>query len=152
MKLIEEKGNLFDLPLNYDLAHCISLDCAMGAGIAKTFAKQFPELKPTLLKCIDMNNLDYPITISVPVEFDGYDENRIIHNLITKEKYWNKPTYKTIEECVNQLAFQCKQYDTKYLGMPLIGCGLDRLEWNKVKAIIEKEFDGIDIEIVVRYL
>lgn len=33
MRLIEEQGNLFDLPTKYALAHCISLDCAMDNDI-----------------------------------------------------------------------------------------------------------------------
>lgn len=151
MRLIEEKGNLFDLPLEYDLAHCISLDCAMGAGIAKEFVRKYKGLKPTLIKVIKANNLIHPITISTPAEFSN-GETALIHNLITKERYWHKPTYDTIEECIHQLAYQCKQYNTKYLAMPKIGCGLDRLSWNIVREIINKEFCDMDIEIRVRYL
>lgn len=151
MKLIEEKGDLFNLPTKYDLAHCISLDCAMGAGIAKAFVQKYPELKPTLIKCVKMNNLKHPITISTPTGFLAGDDG-MIHNLITKERYWHKPTYDTITECIKQLAFQCRRYNTKCLAMPKIGCGLDRLNWWKVRSIIEEEFKDLDIEIVVRYL
>ena len=28
----EEKGNLFEVPDKYYLAHCVSTDCALGAG------------------------------------------------------------------------------------------------------------------------
>lgn len=152
MKLIEEQGDLFDLPIKYDLAHCISLDCAMGAGIAKEFVKKYPDLKPTLIECVKINNLKHPITISTPVKFETEDSDGIVHNLITKEKYWHKPTYSTIRECIKQLAYQCKEYDTKHLAMPRIGSGLDRLQWDKVRRIIEEEFKDLDIEIVVRYL
>ena len=31
----------------------------------------------------------------------------------------------------------CKEFNIKYLAMPKIGCGLDRLQWGKVKEIIE---------------
>lgn len=33
--------------------------------------------------------------------------------------------------------------------MPKIGCGLDRLEWNKVKDIIGEVFKDIDVGICV---
>ena len=33
--------------------------------------------------------------------------------------------------------------------MPLIGCGLDRLQWEKVSEIVQEVFKDIDIEIVV---
>lgn len=35
------------------------------------------------------------------------------------------------------------------LAMPRIGCGLDKLEWSKVKAIIEEVFADTDVEILV---
>lgn len=46
----------------------------------------------------------------------------------------------------------CKCVDVKYLAMPKIGCGLDRLQWSKVREIIKEEFKDLDIEIEVRYL
>ena len=39
MILKEEKRNLFEVDDKYYLAHCISEDCAMGAGIAVDFNK-----------------------------------------------------------------------------------------------------------------
>ena len=38
------------------------------------------------------------------------------------------------------------------LAMPLIGCGLDKLEWNRVKDVIEDVFDDTDVEILICYL
>lgn len=35
------------------------------------------------------------------------------------------------------------------LAIPRIGCGLDRLEWDKVRAMIECIFNGKPVEIVV---
>ena len=35
MRLVEEKRDLFDVSEDYYLAHCISADFALGAGIAK---------------------------------------------------------------------------------------------------------------------
>ena len=33
--------------------------------------------------------------------------------------------------------------------MPLIGCGLDHLEWSKVSVIIQEIFQNTEIEILV---
>ncbi len=41
---------------------------------------------------------------------------------------------------------------TKYLAMPKIGCGLDKLQWSKVREIICDVFKDVDIEILVCYL
>lgn len=36
--------------------------------------------------------------------------------------------------------------------MPKIGCGLDRLQWGKVREIIKEIFGDLDIEVRVCYL
>lgn len=43
----------------------------------------------------------------------------------------------------------CQDNDIKKVAMPVIGCGLDRLNWNKVSEIIKKMFGDVDIEILV---
>ena len=39
--------------------------------------------------------------------------------------------------------------DCKKIAMPVIGCGLDRLEWCKVSEIIKEVFEDTDVEILV---
>lgn len=60
MRLIEEQGDLFELDTSYALAHCISLDCAMGAGIAVEFDKRFKGMKNECLRCINQYGLSFP--------------------------------------------------------------------------------------------
>lgn len=146
MILKQSKGDLFRLDEKYALCHCISLDCKMGAGIAVQFDKRFKGMKSYLMRCVSENNLNQPCVIPYS------NDDRIIFNLITKKNYWNKPTYETIEATIKDMAYMCKTYKIKYLGMPLIGCGLDRLQWQNVKELIEKHFKDLDIEIQVKYL
>jgi hypothetical protein len=40
MTIREEQRDLFTVPTDYILVHCISADLAMGAGIAKEFTKR----------------------------------------------------------------------------------------------------------------
>ena len=40
----------------------------------------------------------------------------------------------------------------KYIGLPKIGSGLDRLVWVAVREIIKDVFKELDVEIVVCYL
>lgn len=153
MKLIVEKGDLFDLDLEkYALAHCISLDAKMDAGIAKEFVKRYPEMKYYLKRTIEENHLNYPVTLKYDLIVDYEGTEHVVYNLITKEKYWEKPTYETLSKALDDLVWYCKQSNRKYLAMCKIGCGLDRLSWNKVKVIIEEKFKDLDIEIVVRYI
>ena len=41
------------------------------------------------------------------------------------------------------------QNSIKKVAMPVIGCGLDKLEWYKVSGIIKEVFADTDIEILV---
>lgn len=45
-----------------------------------------------------------------------------------------------------------KEGNIKYLGIPKLGCGLDKLQWGKVKELIERHFKDLDINIEIRYL
>lgn len=150
MTIIEKKMNLFDVDLKrYTLAHCISYDCEMGAGIAKVFNQKYPDMKPYLKRVLKENNLNYPITVT----YTGNDEfNTVILNLITKERYWHKPTYDTITQSIKDMKDICECCNVKYLAMPKIGCGLDRLSWGKVREMITEIFEDTDIEILVCYI
>lgn len=147
MKLNEKKGNLFELnPKKYAYAHCISQDCAMSKGIAVVFDKQFRGMKNYCKRVIEENHLNFPCVIPYS------NSDKMVFNLITKKNYWGKPTYATIEATIEDMAHMCKVYNIKYLAMPKIGCGLDRLQWGKVREIIIKHFKELDIEIEIRYL
>ena len=43
----------------------------------------------------------------------------------------------------------CIEEDIKALVMPKIGCGLDRLQWPKVREILERILGDMDIDILV---
>lgn len=139
MILNEKKGNLFELDNEkYFYAHCISLDFNLDKGIAVDFQKKF-NLKRDLSK---ISSGQYPELITVNHVF----------NLVTKKKYWNKPTYESITTCIQYMRDMCRNCNIKYLAMPKIGCGLDGLQWGRVREIIKEEFKDLDIEIEVRYL
>lgn len=148
MNIIVEKGNLFELSnKTYMFAHCISLDCEMGAGIAKEFDKKYSGMKSYCKRVVSENHLDYPCIIPY-----YKSESKKVLNLVTKNKYWNKPTYESITKTIEEMAYLCRTSNIKYLAIPKIGCGLDKLSWPKVKEIIEENFNDLDIEIRVRHI
>ena len=133
----EELKDLFSVPNNYYLAHCISSDYALGAGIAVEFNKRFNMRK----KLQEKHHSKWEYGECVLIE-------RIL-NLITKEKYWHKPTYKSITEALTNMKEICLANNINKIAMPIIGCGLDRLKWEKVSEIIQQVFKDTDIEILV---
>ena len=141
MNIKEEKGNLFNTSNDYFLAHCISLDFAMGAGIAVEFNKRF-KLRKKLNKI--SNIIDIEVCDCVLIDR--------VFNLITKEKYFQKPTYQSLEKSLLEMKRIIIENKIKKLAMPKIACGLDRLQWGKVKEIIEVIFEDVDIDILIRTL
>lgn len=143
------KGNLFSAPLDSTLVHCISKDCAMGKGIAKTFKTYYPRMKDFLLNSKGLRNgVDYPAIFY----YSPYKNKHNVINLITKEKYYNKPTYDSLKQSLINLRELCKSKGIKDISMPLIGCGLDNLDWVQVKSILLNVFNSDDININVYIL
>ena len=132
------KKDLFTMPQGYYLAHCISADFKLGAGIAKMFDSVY-------------NMRNKLITSNVGYNFIDGDAILIdnVFNLVTKEKYWHKPTYSSISFAINCMADICKQRGITKLAMPKIGCGLDKLDWDEVYDIILDAFEDLDIDIVI---
>ena len=149
----EEKRNLFTLPRDYMLAHCISADYALGAGIAKTFRDQL-KVKDALLKLNNKDSWDGKGRCEIVRVQNESGEMVFVANLITKCRYFQKPTYESLEESLIDMKqkLSCDFPEVEKIGMPLIGCGLDRLQWDKVSQIIKPVFEGTDYEIIVCYL
>lgn len=139
MSLTEVKGDLFgddDDNENCAFAHCVSKDLKMGAGIAVEFKKRFGRVRE--LK--DQNK-----EVGEVAELD----ERIFY-LVTKEKYFHKPTYDDLKQCLICLKERLDDLGIEKIKIPRLGCGLDRLDWNIVKEMIKEELSGI--EVVVHYL
>lgn len=130
--------DLFTVPQGYYLAHCISADFSLGAGIAADFDRVY-DMKSKLFKFF------------WGYEFDGGEALVVdnVYNLVTKERYWNKPTYETLRAALVSMKNDCKNNLVTKIAMPKIGCGLDRLDWDQVEEIIQEVFDDTDVEILV---
>lgn len=68
--------------------------------------------------------------------------DRFIYYLITKELSYRKPTYDSITAAIKNLRDFIVKHDVKKLAIPRIGCGLDRLNWSRVRGIIENVFQN----------
>jgi hypothetical protein len=133
-----EKRDLFTVPQGYYLAHCISADFALGAGIAKTFDEVY-NMRFKLFREYD----NY--------EYEGGDALLIdnVFNLVTKPKAYHKPRYEAVREALETMKDIMVANATTKLAMPKIGCGLDRLSWDKVYEIIIEVFEDMDVEILI---
>ena len=140
----EEIRDLFSVPDDYYLAHCISADFGMGKGIVIEFNKRFDMKHKLQIKYPDFVNEFHRTKCNGTCILEGK-----VFNLITKERYYQKPTYQSMRNALWSMSQACKDISIAKVAMPIIGCGLDRLQWDKVSEIIREIFEDIDIEILV---
>lgn len=119
MEFQEIKKDLFSMPEDYCLAHCISADAKMGAGIAVQFRKRFK-----------LSSLQEKANRNELLVGECYKVERVF-NLITKSKYWQKPTYDTLTLSLRAMKEICLQEAVNQIAMPEIGCSMDKLQWKK---------------------
>lgn len=142
MVIKEEIMDLFTVPQGYYLAHCISGDYALGAGIAKQFVENY-NMRFKLHKNYPIPDGEKFANVGQALLVDN------VFNLVTKARVFHKPTYESLYDTLLDMRIQCEDLDISRLAVPLLGCGLDRLNWEQVKDIIEDVFDSTDIEILV---
>ena len=133
-------GNVFDS--KDSIAHCVSADFEMSAGIARHFKRKFPTEYPS--------NLDHPYT---PLWLQWLPETcRYLYHLVTKQKYFNKPTYSTLRASLERMRTHAENNSIPRISMPCIGTGLDQLDWDKVKLLIQETFRTSPVQVVVYIL
>ncbi|KAL5515150.1 hypothetical protein EMCRGX_G000275 [Ephydatia muelleri] len=135
------RGDLFSCPGTASLAHCISADMRMGKGIAVEFKKRYghvEELKEQRAEAGGVAVLKH--------------HGAFVFYLVTKQRYFHKPTYESLESSLRSLSERCVASDVKELCMPTIGCGLDGLNWKDVEQMIKRIFNDVSISITIYYL
>jgi len=137
----EKVINLFDVSDDHFLVQCISSDFEMGLGLASEFNSRY-----------DLRNKIIEYYRKKPWAGTGYClvvPSTNVLNLVTKDKYWMKPTYKTIRMALDSAKMYCLSKGISKLAMPLLGSGLDELSWDRVSIIVKEVFNDSDIEILV---
>lgn len=92
---------------------------------------------------------------------------RFVYYLVTKRESNGKPTYFTLwkslcnmkehikQNGVSTISWRCNMvliaqlFQVKNLAIPRLACGLDRLDWDMVKSMIEFLFTDVDVKITV---
>src|SRR5574344_1970999 len=103
MMFKEESRDLFSVSDDYYLAHCISADFGMGKGIVVEFNKRFDMKNKLVSQYGDyLSAWDSHFEETIPCIQEGR-----VFNLITKRNYWDKPTYRTLEDALIALKCLC---------------------------------------------
>ena len=125
------------------IAHCVSSDFAMGKGLASAIACCYCVLQE--LRKLPIDNFP-PISL---VTYFDQEHQRFIYNLVTKRRFFDKPTYGTLELSLQALKQHLKRHTIQKLAIPKHGCGYDQLHWPTVFSILSKVFSGSNLTITV---
>lgn len=146
-------GDLFKSKAQ-SLAHCVSRDLKMSAGIAVEFREKYGHVNLLREQGPEVGNLVYLefefSDADTPIKVDG--QPKYIFYLVTKELYFHKPTMDNFTQCMSQLATVCHELDVKSLAIPKIGCGLDKLKFLQVVKIIDNLFENVNTDITMYLL
>ncbi|RUS30678.1 hypothetical protein BC938DRAFT_479088 [Jimgerdemannia flammicorona] len=142
----ELQGDLFSSPDPTDaLAHCVSEDLHMGKGIAVPFKELFGQVDHLRSQRCGPGQVAY---LTVP----DTDPPRRIFYMITKRRYYDKPTRVDFTSSLRDLRRLCEELGVTTLAIPRIGSGLDRLPKAWVDRQIRDVFEGWDGRIRMYYL
>ena len=122
------------------IGHCISADARMSKGFADFLSHRVSGPRSTCSKARLFMGQFYPFWDSTG--------KRYICNLVTKEKFYDKPNPSTLSKTI------CKKIHASINGVstiaiPKLGCGLDQMNWQEVVKLFRDIFAYADVEIVV---
>ena len=101
-----QRGDLFTKPdPDVSLAHCVSRDLKMGAGIAKIFRAKFGRIQELENAKADIGEI---AVLKVGPKF--------IYNLVTKAKYYGKPTYESLRKTLVAMKNHAIKHQVKNIG------------------------------------
>ena len=144
------KGDLILLAKdgNFDvIVHGCNCMCTMGAGIAQSIKKEFPEAYKADLQTPKADETKLG-TCSFAVSNTNYGIITIV-NAYTQYNWRGSGVladYDAIRSCLKWVK---TNFGGKRIGLPKIGAGLARGDWNKISNIIEDELAGEDVTFVI---
>ncbi|KAG5884268.1 hypothetical protein JTB14_021325 [Gonioctena quinquepunctata] len=69
--------------------------------------------------------------------------------MITKYRYYEKPSYRAVLNALRNFRQMCEVNRDRQIAMPKIACGLDKLKWKTVQAMVEFIFQNSTIEVTI---
>ena len=114
----------------------------MSKGFAQFLSERVPRLRRTYRRANLLKDQVFP--------FWDSSSRRYIYNLVTKEKYSDKPDLQTLATTLRGT----RSYATMHRGVSTIaitkiGCGLDQINWQDVVKLLRDVFAYSDIQFVV---
>ena len=123
------------------IEHCISADARMSKGFADFLSHRIPGLKSTCRKA--------RLFVGQADPFWDSTGKRHIYNLVTKERFCDKPNLSSLSKTLEAMKIHASTYGVSTIAIPKRGCGLDQMIWQDVVKLLQDIFAYADVQIVV---
>ncbi|KAJ8966945.1 hypothetical protein NQ317_009035, partial [Molorchus minor] len=127
----EEQRDLFQVPAEFALAHCVAQDLQMSRGIAAAFKEKFGNVDELRRQRPEVGDV---------LQLGGDETSRRVFYLVTKHLSRDKPTYENVWESLISLRGALLSQEVTHLAIPKLSCGLDGLNWRVVRNMLEVLF------------
>ena len=113
----------------------------MSNGFAQFLSEKVPRLRRTCRRANLLEDQVFP--------FWDSSSRRYIYNLVTKEKYSDKPDLQTLATTLQNMQAHATMDGISTITITKIGCGLDQMNWQDAVKLLRDVFAYSDIQIVV---
>lgn len=139
-------GDLFDAQAEA-IVNTVNTVGVMGKGIALQFKQRFPENYVTYKEACEKGLVK---TGEVLITKNNTLFFKYIINFPTKEHWRNPSKYEYVDKGLDALIDTIKEYNIKSVAMPPLGAGNGKLEWDKVKLILNDKLSVLpDVKFIV---
>ena len=126
------------------IGHCISVDARISKGFADSLSHRTSGLGSTCRKAKLFMGQVYPFWDST--------EKRYIYNLVTKERFYEKPNPSTLPKTLETMKIHASMNGVSTIAIPKLGCALDQMNWQEVVKLLGDIFAYADVQTVVNTL
>ena len=113
----------------------------MSKGFADFLSHRTPGLRSTCGKS--------KLFIGQVFRFWDSTGKRYIYNLVTKERFCDKPDLSTLSKMLEAMKTHATTNGVSTIAIPKLGCGLDQMNWQKIVKLLRDIFAYADVQIVV---
>ena len=123
------------------IGHCISADARRSKGFADFLSHRISGVRSTCRKARLFMGQVYPFWDSTG--------KRYIYNLVTKEKFYDKPNPSTLSKTLEAMKIHASMTGVSTIAIPKLGFGLDQMNWQEIVKLLREIFAYADVQIVV---
>lgn len=139
MQLYHLRGDVLKSDPRLPILHCISYDARMSAGVARSLQRKY-----------NFRNQILATPRSMPGLVVSYGQRTVL-NLITKWRYFEKPTLENFELALLELRHLVVQNNIQEIATVRLGTGLDMLTLNEVLGKLYNIFHNVNVTFYMFY-